>query len=236
MKLAIMQPYFFPYLGYFDLIHNVDLFIVYDTVQYIRRGWINRNRVFHQSGTGWQYITIPVEHAPQKTPICEIQTSQAQPWQGRIMGQLAHYKTRAAHADEVLDFVGGCLFSTERSIARLNVSTLEHCCRLLGVDFRYKYSSQLDVQLDPDRNAEDRILDLCTYLGATEYVNLPGGVNLYDQESFAKRGIRLTFRNLPALVYDTPEYSFEPNLSIIDLLMWNESQEIRKHLDDNRHA
>lgn len=235
MKIAIMQPYFFPYLGYFDLIYNVDLFLVYDTVQYIRRGWIHRNRVIHQSGEGWQYISIPVNKASfnisYRTPILDVKVTNSKPWKQHLLGQLAHYEKTAPHAEQTIKFVSECLAIDEPSLSRLNVQTLVDCVRLLNLDFRYQFCSDLDIELDMGHSAEERILDLCEFFGAKEYVNLPGGVDLYHPEVFATRNIKLTFRDLPAFIYPTGPYVFEPHLSIIDVLMWNRPEEIKKYLD-----
>jgi len=234
MKIAIMQPYFFPYLGYFDLFHNVDLFVVYDTVQYIRRGWIHRNRVLHQSGEGWQYIIVPTEKTPQKTPVLDIRILNDTLWQERLLSQLMHYKGKAPYADQTIKFVRENLVIDELSLSRLNVHILARCASLLDLDFRYKFCSDLDIELDMVRSAEERILDLCEFFGAKEYVNLPGGVDLYHPEAFAARNIKLRFRNLPTFIYPTGSYIFEPHLSIIDVLMWNEPEVIKKYLDENR--
>jgi len=238
MKLGIMQPYFFPYLGYFDLLHNVDLFIVYDTVQYIKQGWINRNRVLHPNKIGWQYITIPVDrnsfHNSYRTPISDIRVSVTKLWKQHILGQLAHYEKNAPHAIETINFVTGCLAINEDSISRLNVHFLNECAKLLNLDFQYRFSSELDIELDMAQSSESRVLELCEFLRTKEYVNLPGGVNLYHPEIFESRNIRLTFRDLPMFVYQTHKYDFEPHLSIIDLLMWNEPREIKRHLDQYR--
>jgi hypothetical protein len=233
MKLGIMQPYFFPYLGYFNLLCNVDLFVVYDTVQYIRRGWIHRNRVLHQNKTDWQYIIVPVVKAPQKTPIVDVKISSEPAWMQRLLGQLSHYENEAPYAEKTIDFVKGCLSLDEVSLSRFNVSILKQCAKLLGINFRYVFCSETKIELDPMRSGEERILDLCEYLGAKEYLNLPGGVNLYSAENFRERDIKLTFLNLPTFTYQTGKYTFEPNLSIVDLLMWNAPEDIKKFL--NRH-
>jgi hypothetical protein len=231
MRVAIMQPYFFPYIGYFDLLHNVDLFVVYDTVQYIRRGWINRNRICQQGGDGWQYIIVPIQKAPQRTPVREINISSDAPWKERILGQLAHYERRAPFADETSAFVRDCFASEEASISRLDVTILARCAQLMNMSFEYRFCSELDTELDSTRSAEDRILDLCEFLGAREYVNLPGGVDLYEPDHFASRNIKLTFRHLPTFVYRTKPYEFVPNLSIIDLLMWKKPEDLHAYLD-----
>ena len=234
MRVAIMQPYFFPYLGYFDLLNSVDLFLVYDTVQYIRRGWIHRNRILHQREKGWQYIIVPTEPASQKTPIQDIRISNTVPWQARILDQMGHYKKTAPHAERIMDFTKDCFASEETFLSVLNVKLLERCAELLNINFQYQVCSSLNIDLDMGCSAEERILHLCEFLGAKEYVNLPGGVELYDPEAFKRRNMQLTFRSLPLFTYPTGSYSFEPNLSILDVLMWNMPEDIKKYLDHHK--
>jgi len=235
MKLGIMQPYFFPYLGYFDLLNNVDLFIVSDLTQYVKESWINRNRILHPNKSTWQYITVPVDKLSlrnsYRTPIMEIRAVKDKKWKQHMIGQLSHYNKVAPCADAMTDFVKQCLEVDEDFLSRLNVHILDRCAKLLGIDFQYQLMSELSIELHRERSTEERILDLCEYLGATEYVNLPGGRGLYHEDVFAAHSIKLTFRNLPSLIYSTGSYVFEPNLSIIDVLMWNESEEIKKYLD-----
>ena len=231
-----MQPYFFPYLGYFYLLHNVDLFIIYDNVQFIKQGWINRNRILHPNKSGWQYIIAPVEkasfHSSYQTPIRDVKIGSSKLWKQHILGQLEHYQGIAPFAIETIDFVKDCLAEDIASISRLNVKILDRCSKLLKLNFQVRYFSELDIVLDPQHSAEERILDLCKYLGAEEYMNLPGGINLYHDENFRKRNIKLTFQNLPTYKYDTGPYAYEPNLSIIDLLMWNEPGNINRYLEE----
>ena len=229
-----MQPYFFPYLGYFDLLHNVDLFIIYDTVQYIRRGWIHRNRILRQHGSGWQYIIVPTQQAPQKTPIRDIRINRSLPWQENILNQMGHYKKSAPNAEEIIQFVNDCLSGQETSLSRLNVSILTRCSELLNLNSHHKFCSELNIELDMRLTAEERIMDLCEFLGAREYINLPGGIDLYHAEAFESRNIKLTFRHLPSFTYSTRPYAFEPNLSIIDVLMWNQPEDIQKYLNSHR--
>jgi len=237
MKIAIRQPYFFPYLGYFDLINNVDLFIIYDSVQYIQQGWINRNRILHPSRSGWQYITVPLKkasfHQSYRTPICDIKISNNIDWKPHLIGQLAHYKRSSPHASASIEFVKNCLESQEESISKFNVHLLEEITNLLGIKFDVQYSSELKIELDKNRTAQERVLDLCEFFGAKEYVNLPGGVDLYDPQAFKERDINLVFRKLPTFFYPTSNYTFEPNLSIIDILMWNTPHSVKSYLDEN---
>ena len=229
-----MQPYFFPYLGYFDLLRNVDLFVVYDTVQYIKRGWIHRNRILHHHRSGWQYIIVPTQQAAQKTPIRDVQINTSLPWQEHILKQIGHYKKSAPHAEVTIKLVENCLSSPETSLSRFNVNIMELCSELLSLNFPHQFCSDLDIELDMGHTAEERIMDLCEFLGATEYINLPGGIDLYHPVAFECRNIKLTFRQLPTFIYSTEPYDFVPNLSIIDVLMWNKPEDIRKFLDEHR--
>ena len=240
MKVAIMQPYFFPYLGYFDLIYSADLFIVYDTVQYIKQGWINRNRVLHPKKNGWLYISVPVNknsfHSSYQTPILDIEIANEKPWRQRILAQIMHYSSHAPYFVETMDFVKECLDTEQDHISKFNAHVLMKTAKLLDLNFRIQFCSELNINLDSNLNAQEQILHLCEVLGAKEYGNLPGGINLYHPEDFRKRNIKLTFHKLPPLVYSTSPYTFEPSLSIVDLLMWNRPQTIKGHLDSYHRA
>jgi hypothetical protein len=233
MKLGLMQPYFFPYLGYFDLIYQTDLWIVFDTVQYIRRGWMNRNRVLHPH-QGWQYITVPVRKHPRHTPIRAIRIADDLPWRQKIMGQLQHYRKHAPYFSQTMDLVTSCLESHETSLARLNVRCLQRVCEYLDLDFNVRFLSEMNLQLGPINAPDDWALQIALALGAEEYVNPPGGEGLYDAQKFADAGVKLTIRHLPPMEYACPGYEFIPNLSIIDVLMWNDPAQVRAHLERHR--
>lgn len=231
MKLGLMQPYFFPYLGYFDLIFQTDLWIVFDTVQYTR-GWINRNRVLHQQ-SGWQYITVPVQKHARATPIEAIRIAETHPWREKILGQLDHYRRHAPFYKDVIALVKDCLHAGDAAIARLNVRCLEAVCDYLAIPFTHRYLSEMDLTLGPIHAPDDWALQIALALGADEYVNPPGGKGLYDPQKYARAGVKLTIRNLPPLEYPTPGYEFIPHLSIIDVLMWNDPARVRAHLEQH---
>ena len=230
MKLGVMQPYFFPYLGYFDLIHQTDKWIVCDTVQYIRHGWINRNRILHPE-QGWQYVVVPVKSHPLSAPIGEIEIADNEPWQRLILEQLQHYKKRAPHFEETMSLVERGVYSENASIVRLTVNCLRLVCQYLGIEFGCELFSEMNLDIGPVDGPADWALRISEALGADEYVNPPGGVALYDPEDFRSAGITLTIRHLPPLEYECDGYEFVPNLSIIDLLMWNSPEQIKAHLD-----
>ena len=230
MKHGGMQPYFFPYIGYFDLIYQADFWVVVDRVQYIERGWINRNRILHPA-SGWQYINVPIRRHPHTTPISEIRIAEDGRWRDRLLGQLQHYKRKAPFFDQVMDIISTCLHETDGSITQLNVNSLEKVCAYLGLPFHYKLFSEIDLeQLGPVEGPGDWALRVSELLGASEYINPPGGAHLYDPRKFEAAGIKLTIQVPVDLVYDCEGYEFQPNLSIIDVLMWNSPGAIRRYL------
>lgn len=235
MILGSMQPYFFPYLGYFDLINCADKWIVFDTVQYIRHGWINRNRIHHPK-EGWQYIIVPLTKHSHDAAIKDVEIDHGQPWKQRIVGQLQHYKRVAPYFRATMQLVDGCLASDEDSISRLNAFILEHVCAHLGLHFEPNMFSHMDLELGAIEEPADWSLRMAEALGAEEYVNPPGGANIYDARRFADHGVKLTIRHLPPMEYRCGRYEFIPSLSIIDLLMFNQPEEIKTYLDQHRYG
>ena len=229
MKLGIMQPYFFPYLGYFDLIYQTDRWIVFDTVQYIRHGWINRNRVLHPK-KGWLYIIVPVKYS-RDTLIMAVRIADDGKWKKRILGQLQHYKKKAPFYVQTIHLVEECLEIEESFVSRLNVRILEKVCSVLGIKFDYQFFSEMKLELGPINGPGDWALRISQVLGATEYVNPPGGAALFSPEEFRSAGIKLTIRQIPPMEYQCDGYEFIPNLSIIDVLMWNEPEKVKEYLE-----
>lgn len=233
MRLGIMQPYFFPYLGHFDLIHNTDHWIIFDTPQYIRHGWINRNRILHPQ-TGWQYVIVPLSKHGHRTAINDIRVNDQMRWRDTLLGQLTHYKRRAPFYAETLDLVRDCLARPETSISRLNGHILEKICQRLGITFNHVYFSDLDLNIGEATHPGDWALRIAAAVGAHEYINPPGGEALFDPAAFASHGIKLTIRRPTHMKYSCRGYLFEPNLSVIDVLMWNNPETIKAFL--NQHA
>jgi hypothetical protein len=224
-----MQPYFFPYLGYFDLIARTDRWVVFDTPQFIRHGWVNRNRVLHPA-SGWQYITVPLKKHPRDTAIRDIEIHDDARWKQKILGQLGHYRKRSPFFQSTVDLMAEVLARQTQSLAELNVAALERVCRHLNLSFQYEWFSRMGLTLGRVEGPGDWALEIASAIGATEYVNPPGGAALFDAEKFASRGIQLTIQQFLPLTYATASYEFVPHLSIIDVLMWNPPEVIRRHL------
>lgn len=227
MKIAIMQPYFFPYIGQFQLINAVDRFILADDVQYIRHGWINRNRVL-KPVDGEYYIIMPLEKHSTYTQIRNIKVVGGFEWKQRILRQVEHYRKKSPFYKPVYELLSYCFHSDDdTSIARLNGGYLKAVCDYLGIHFKVEISSEIGVSVEDVIDKEDRVFKMCRKLNATEYINPPGGMELYNKESFAKQGLRLSFLKPDPIEYDQFRKGFEPGLSIIDVMMFNSPADIR---------
>jgi hypothetical protein len=235
MRISFMQPYFLPYLGYFDLINSTDLLVFFDEAQYVKQRWMNRNRILHPQ-KGWQFITVPVKKAPLETSIAETRIQNAIDWKKRILNQLDHYRLRAPYFESVRELLQRCFAQEFSGLSELNIHTLRLLCEYLGIESRTELTSDLHMYSEEFNSPHDWVFDLCARKVADEYVNLPGGTLIYDRERFEQKGIALEFRNLPPMKYETPGYQFEPGLSIIDVLMWNSPQTVRDYLDAHKSA
>lgn len=229
MKLGIMQPYFFPYIGYFDLIHQSDRWVVFDTVQFIRHGWVNRNRILHPSD-GWQYIAIPTRKHAQKTNIKDVLIADREQALNKILGQLQHYKKKAPFFNTVIEIVNACFKETGDRLSELNVRCLDGVCAYLDIPFTCSIFSEMDLELGPVEGPGDWALRISEALGASEYINPPGGVDLFDPHKFEQAGVKLIIQTPVDYQYNCNGYQYQPNLSIIDVMMWNSPDDIRNYL------
>lgn len=220
-SLGIMQPYFFPYLGYFQLIASVERGVVFDTVQYTRKSWMNRNRILDGKG-GWQYINVPVS-TTLGTSIQATQVIDHDAALKRILGQLEHYRHKAPFYQQVRELVNMTFASVQgRGIGDLNVSSLKVVCDYLGLPFDWTLCSAMDLQLPPIEHAGQWALEISSQLGARQYINAPGGREIFVASEWQEREIELLFLDLSTFVYPVAPYDFIGNLSILDVLMWNE--------------
>lgn len=214
-----MQPYFFPYIGYWQLIHAVDCFVVFDDVQYIRHGWINRNRILKPGG-GWQYIVVPLKKHDAREVIKNVMVHPDKKWKELIFAQLAHYK-KARYFGEAYRLVGEALSSAnEQGIAALNLSIIKTICSVLDMKKDIRLSSVQQYDYTNVGDAGEWALRIAEQMGATEYINPIAGKELFDKEKYSASNIKLSFLKTNELVY--PQWGeFIPALSIIDVLMFN---------------
>ena len=232
MKLGVMQPYLFPYIGYYSLINYVDEFIFFDTPQYIRKGWINRNRILKVDGEP-DYFTVPIEKCMRETPINRVRINSNIRWDEKIMGQLTAYKKRAPFYNTVLDIVQD-VFRDEEMISSLCIKSIKKTCQYIGIDTPFKTFSEMDLQITDVKEPDEWALKITKATGHQIYVNPPGGMSFFDKEKYVEEGIELQFLEAELKKYNQRNGKFEPGLSIIDMMMFLEPEEIREQLQDYR--
>jgi hypothetical protein len=231
MKVAIMQPYLFPYLGYFQLIAAVDTFVVYDDVAFIRRGWINRNRL-NVGGTA-TYFTVPLEDASQHRTIREtkVESGQYPHWRRKFFGTIdAWYRKASAYA-AIRPLLETVFPEAEaESIADVARRSLTAVCSYCGITTRFVDSSV--TYANADLHKAERLIDICKKERAETYLNAEGGQALYTKEEFSAHGISLQFlRSVPVPYPQPPAQGFMANLSMIDVMMHNSREQLAQQLN-----
>lgn len=226
MKIGIMQPYFFPYIGYWQLMNRVDRYVIYDDVNYINRGWINRNRILFNGEI--RYFNLPVLGASQNKLINQIAVNHDEKLLHRNMSILKQAYQKSPYYSEIQPMIEQILFSGKQNVAAFNAESFFYINRYLGIETELIFSSSL--KKDNTLKGQDKILAICQELGATEYCNAIGGRDLYSYEKFKEQGIQLTFLKPNTIVYRQFENEFQPNLSIIDVMMFNRKEIIQEYL------
>ena len=229
-RLGIMQPYFMPYIGYFSLIKHVDQFILLDDVQFIRHGWIERNRMLKQTGD-WQYVSVPLMKHNQKTRIKEIMINNQTLWKKKIFDQLVHYR-KAPFYWRVIGLIEEVLCDDIHDITHLNQVCLKGVCEYLEIQTPIDIFSEMRLNIGPVNSADEWALSICKAIpDVTEYWNPPGGKNLFDIGKYNRNGIDIKFQQVEILEYDQMKGSFMPGLSILDVMMFNDKERINEMLD-----
>jgi hypothetical protein len=226
MKVAIMQPYFFPYIGYFQLIAAVDLFVIYDNIKYTKKGWINRNRLL-RDGADFVF-TVPLRKDSDALDVKDRAISDDfDP--GRLANQIREAYTRAPQFREAFPVIEKSLGSPRQNLFECLHDSVTDVCRYLGIATRIVPSSS--VPIGDGLKAQDRVLALCEASGATMYINAIGGRTLYSHEAFAAKGVDLRFLQTLEIKYQQFGAPFVPWLSIIDVMMFNPVATIHKFLE-----
>lgn len=227
-----MQPYFFPYLGYVSLLKHADAFILFDTVQFIRHGWIERNRILKPNG-GWQYIQIPLQKYHQNTVIKDIKINNQTDWKNKIKSQLQHYKKKAPFYVETMSVINDIFSENYDDIVGLNYSILDNVCSYLKIEKNIKIFSKMDLFIEPALAPDEWALNICRAIdGVDGYWNPPGGISFFDKSKYEKYNIDLKFHSINLLPYKQFDSAFEEGLSIIDVMMFNSVDSINNMLDN----
>ncbi|WP_300455308.1 WbqC family protein [Accumulibacter sp.] len=230
MRLAIMQPYFFPYIGYFQLIRAVDLFVIYDNVQYTKKGWINRNRILEQGREA--LISLPLKKASDFLDVRDRELA-SDFRKDKLRNRIREAYRRAPCFPQAFPVVDGALGHPDGNLFRFLLHTIRTVCAYLGIGTEVAISSTLPV--DHTLRGQDRVIALCRQVGAREYVNPIGGQSLYSREHFFSQGIDLKFLQPEIIPYTQAGNDFIPSLSIIDVMMFNSAEDISRRLVSEYH-
>ena len=231
MKLGIMQPYFFPYIGYFQLIAAVDKYVFFDTPQYERRGWMNRNRIINLKN-GFTYITVPIVKAPQNTSLYDVRIDNSREWRKTILSQLEVYKKRAQYYDRTIALIKAILNDSPDSLSELNIFSVLRICDYVGFSIDYDVFSKMNIEVSTDCEPDEWALKITKVMGYDTYINAPGGQSFFDCSKYSEAGINLRFIQPRITPYVQKLGRFESGLSIIDVLMFNEKDDVIKMIND----
>lgn len=223
--LAIMQPYFFPYLGYFSLMHYAHALILFDVVEYDRKGWMHRNRILKPKGNDWQYIRAGVEKPPYKAIIKDVRLTQGEDWKERIFRQLEHYRSKAPFYGNTIKLIRDSLSKPASSLTELNMNTLAVVRDYIGLNCSISVFSEMNIDIQGVEHPGQWALRICDELKADTYVNPIGGKDIFRLDEFSAKGIDIEFINNKLSEYSQGNKQFIEGLSIIDVLMFNNARD-----------
>ena len=227
MKLGIMQPYFLPYIGYWQLMKAVDKYVIYDDVNFIKGGWINRNRILLNGEP--KYLNIQMSGASPYKLINEIEINEDKIFIEKNMRMIYGAYKKAPYFSTIYPLVEKILFIEKNNLAEYLTETFTVICDYLEINTELIVSSTL--KKDNNLHGQDKVLSICSSLGATSYYNAIGGQSLYSYEDFRRRGIALKFLKTNKIEYKQFDNVFVENLSILDVMMFNSKDKIIEFLD-----
>ena len=225
MKLGIMQPYFMPYIGYFQLIASVDLFIVYDNIKYTKKGWINRNRMLLNGKD--DVFSLPLKKGSDSLHI-EKRELAAKFDRNKLLNQFKGTYNCAPHFKVVYPILESIIQYEDHNLFRYIHHSIVLLCEQLGIKTEIKLSSE--IAIEHELKGQDKVLELCKAIGADTYINPIGGSELYSKSIFSFHGINLQF--ISALPFEYAQFGevFVPWLSIVDVLMFNPLGLVRERI------
>lgn len=225
MRLAIMQPYFLPYIGYFQLIGAVDVFVVYDNIKYTKKGWINRNRML-QNGKDVMF-SLPLKSDSDFLDVCDRELA-ADFNRDKLLNQFRGAYGRAPYFAQTFPLLEQVIRHEERNLFKFVHHSIVRTCEHLGITTEIRVSS--DISINHDLKNQDKVLALCEVVGANTYINAIGGMELYSKDEFLARDVKLKFIKSRPFEYAQFDNEFVPWLSIVDVMMFNSIHEIQEQL------
>jgi hypothetical protein len=228
MKVGIMQPYFFPYIGYWQLINAVDKYVIYDDVNFIKGGWINRNNILVNKKAN--LINLQMFKASPNKLINEIELLGNEAINNKLLKTIEASYKKAPYFDYVFPIIEKVIKQNEMNLAKYLSFSLREICNYLDINTQLILSS--DINKNNNLRGQDKVIEICRILNADNYINAIGGKALYSEEEFAFNGIQLRFLKTGVINYQQLNYEFVPNLSIIDVMMFNDPIKISLMLDN----
>ena len=228
MKLGVMQPYLFPYLGYWQLVNTVDKYIILDDVTFIKQGYINRNNILVQGKA--QAFNIQVKDISSNKLIKDHFLNPDPRWKKKLLKTIEQSYRKAPQFETVFPLISDCIRYEEQNLAKYLAYSIRSIGNFLGINTEIVMNS--DADSGSESTGSERIVDLCMEHGATEYINSIGGQSLYSKEHFASKGIDLRFLEMNKVEYAQYNHEFVPYLSIIDVLMHCSLEEVSKLLNE----
>jgi hypothetical protein len=228
MKVAIMQPYFVPYIGYFQLIGSVDLFVIYDNIKYTKKGWISRNRILQHGQPA--VISLSLKNDSDALDVGDRQLA-TDFSREKLLNRIAGAYRKAPYFGQAFPVVERIVRNEERNLFRFLHHSIVETCRYLAINTEIAISSAFPV--DPALKGQAKVIALCGHAGADVYVNAIGGIELYSAEVFRSAGLELKFIRSGSFEYHQFGETFVPSLSIIDVMMFNPVEVMRRCLTSN---
>tara|TARA_B100002052_G_scaffold290868_1_gene310057 strand:- start:1851 stop:2543 length:693 start_codon:yes stop_codon:yes gene_type:complete len=226
-----MQPYIFPYIGYFQLINAVDKFVFYDDVKFIKKGFINRNYVLVNNSK--KMFTVPCNKISQNKNISEIFVQPEPKRINKILSMIEHSYKKAPYYPKIFPIIESVFLKIGQSItiSRLAILSIKEVCDYLKINCCFEVSSEFYPETK-NKGKIERIIKIASLNHAITYINMIGGKDIYDKEYFFSEGIKLNFLKTNKIIYKQFEDNFHPLLSIIDVLMFNSKEEVKKMVNN----
>jgi len=223
MIIGSNQPYLFPYIGYWQLMNASDIYVISDSMQYIKKGYVNRNYVL-LNGERHRF-SLEVVGVHGDTPINEVKVGNNS---RKIISMLSHTYKKAPHFDSAFPIIESILQNDEKNLAKYLGNSIQVIADYLDMNTKFMYLS--DMQGETSLKAQARTIDICKRASASQYINAIGGQELYDKESFLKENIALSFLETGDVNYKQFYNEFVPYLSIVDIMMFNSKDTIKEML------
>jgi len=225
-----MQPYFFPYIGYFQLMNTVDEFIVYDNIEFTKKGWINRNRILVNGKDS--FITLPLKKDSDYLHVKERYL--ANTWDSdkiKLRNRIIESYRKAPQFNSAYPVIEKCISFEDANLFNFIFHSLQAIKEYLEIPASLLISSS--VMIDHELKAHTKVIEICKARKATKYINPIGGVALYDKVEFQKEGIDLSFLKSNDIIYKQFNNEFIPWLSVIDVMMFNSKEKIKDYLNSH---